>query len=198
MKAYIISVSLLIAITTIIFFIIQLLPVSTTKLVSNACKEYEPPVQKQCAADQLGYKLEKTLPNSVYGGIRVADDGVVRVGVVEGQDTSSSSKDVIPKKAASYGLDKVDIRPVDNSWKTLLDTNEATHQLHQRNVDYKTGAWPIQMGIKTDRNKVQVNIPADKSKLTAGHHVVLDAIDKQYKDRVFFETYDSMPTTQAM
>jgi hypothetical protein len=148
-------------------------------------------------AGQLGDELEKTLPDSVYGGIWIADDGVVQVGIVEGKDVSSSSKGVVRKKAISYGLDKIDIRPVGNSWRTLLDANEAINRLHQQNVDYKKGAWPIQMGIKTDRNKVQVDIPADKSKLTTGHHTVLDAIAKQYKDQVFFETYDNMPTEEA-
>ena len=147
----------------------------------------------------LNDKLEKDESiKDAFGGVWIDDDAKVNVGLVRTGDTVAASRQAILDAAAELGMSKdVNIVPVDYSWTTLMQTTEAISRLHQQHVDYKHGAWPIQMGIKTDVNKVQVDIPADSTKLTSGHREVLSEIEKYYKDRVFYETYDKPAVTEA-
>lgn len=146
-------------------------------------------------ANELGSRLEESLAKSVYGGIWIDDNNKVQIGIVGDEDTIAKSRLIINQEAAVLGMGDIHITSVKNSWQKLQQTNEAIHQLHQKNIDYKNGAWPIQMGIKTDINKVQVDIPTEQH-LTEAHRVVIREINDKYKDQVFFTTYDSLPVAQ--
>jgi len=150
-------------------------------------------------AGELNYWLESDASiEPDFGGVWIADNGRIQVGLIETRDSSARSREVILNIAADMRISEgVDVVPVQFSWTTLNQTRDAIRELQHKYIDYGNGVWPIQMGIKTDLNKVQVDIPADESKFTDGHHAVLSEIEKHYKNQVFFETYSAPAVYQS-
>lgn len=157
------------------------------------------PVEYESPAANLSLLLEEeSRIDSDFGGVWKSGDDRIKVGIVEGSETARGSKELVFDIATRLKIEEnTDIIRVEYSWKELHEVNESIHQLHQKHVDYKSGAWPIQMGIKTDLNKVQVDVPADKEKLTDGHRVVLDEIEARYKDQVIFHEYEQPVENEA-
>jgi hypothetical protein len=148
-------------------------------------------------ANQINEVLAKVLPESDFGGVWInLDDGKVNIGVVEDSLTAKESRAIINDKVGEAELTEgAVIKSVKYSFVALEQTRDAIHSLHKENV--KENQWPIQMGIKTDVNKVEVEIPKDVNHITDSHRRVLAEIDDKYKDQVVFREYSEIPKVQS-
>ncbi|HVX23865.1 MAG TPA: hypothetical protein VG992_00785 [Candidatus Saccharimonadales bacterium] len=145
-------------------------------------------------ATNLFVKLKAAkLPASDYGGMWLdSATGRVQVGLVGGTKTADQTKRVIQEKTDEAGLNGgTDIVPVKYSYATLNKSSYAIHVLIQKYIIWPE--WPIQTGIKTDLNRVEVDVPADKVHLTAGHCRVLTEMREKYRGVVLIRTYDQIP-----
>jgi hypothetical protein len=148
-------------------------------------------------AGALDEKLKKIIPETDYGGtwINKTNDRVT-IGFIPGSNTADSSKQIAIDELKAAGIsDGADMVHVKHSLSSLERIADSIHRLHIENVRHDD--WPIQVGTKTDLNKVQVDIPADNEHLTEGHRFVISEVEKNYKDQVFFETYSELPEDQA-
>jgi hypothetical protein len=155
-------------------------------------------VRWQQKAGALDDKLKAILPKADYGSLWINNSNDrVNIGLVNNESgTLASSKQKIINEAKSAGIsDGVDFVTVKYPFSTLEHTTDTIFRLYKENVGPKD--WPIQMGIKTDLNKVQVDIPADSKNLTAGHRFVISEIEKRFKDQVFSYNYDEVPQLLA-
>lgn len=148
-------------------------------------------------AGDLDDRLNKVLPTSDYGGIWInRSTGRINIGLVEDTNTMTLTKQKISSELEKlYLAEGADIVPVTYSQATLTETTETIHRLHQELVS--DDKWPIQMGLKIDRNKVQVDIPEDSSRLLSGHRKVMSIIEEKYKNQVFYETYSKPPELEG-
>jgi hypothetical protein len=200
----VVTASLLVVVAGFVLYMTVIKDTSKNKTeTSKTCAAYEKSYEGRCVkkyadfsqrkASVLGDKLQKVLPATDYGGLWLnGENGRVTVGLVFASATHISSKQTIVSEAKTLGIsDVVDVVPVKYPYAVLEQTTEAIHQLNEKNL--KDSDWPIQVGPKTDLNKVQVDIPADSKNLSKGHRYVLSEIEKKYKNQVFFEAYDEPP-----
>jgi len=165
-------------------------------------------------------RLVEALPTSDFGGVWINDDGRAQVGLVENSRTASTSRNIIFHEASGLVVPSstrfttqrdgsrvpimatvdvstdIDIITVEHPWETLMQVNESIHELVQKHLDPERGDWPIQAGIRTDLNKVEVHIPY-KDQLTSRHSAVLTKVQEQYSNIVTFVETDTRGTTTA-
>jgi hypothetical protein len=144
----------------------------------------------------LNDALIETAPiEADFGGVWVADDARVKVGLVETNGTSVKSKETILDIVAEIGISEwTDIVSVQYSRATLIQTRDSIVALSQQYIKLSEDSfWPIYSGLQTNQNKVLVYIPPNEENLTPEHHAVLEKIKESYSDLVIYETYDSPP-----
>lgn len=139
--------------------------------------------------------LVDNIDSGIYGGMWIGDGEVTHVGIVGAGGEFDAASKKVRELAIEHGTTNLSIDSVRNTWKVLLDTNGAINSLNQKYIDYKHGVWPIQMGIKTDENKVQVDIPPEEH-MTDAHRKVISIMDEKYQGIVFYETYTSLAVEQ--
>lgn len=146
-------------------------------------------------ANALRINVKKALPKSEYGGMWIGDvSRKVVIGLVDNPNTFEFSKHVVFREAKKLGIrDGVEIAVVTYPYETLWQTRNAIAKLVRENLQEEE--WPIQVGMKTDENKVQVDIPLEQHRANS-HRIVLAEIEKKYKDQVIFRIYTQMPQLQ--
>lgn len=163
---------------------------------SGQCVEAHPETKDEKRwnrhSNALRINVKEALPKSEYGGMWIGEvSRKVVIGLVNNPDTFKTSKEVVFREAKKLGIrDGVEVAIVKYPYETLWQTRNAISKLIRENI--REEDWPIQVGMKTDQNKVQVDIPLAQYR-TNGHRVVLAEIEKMYQDQVILHEYTEMP-----
>lgn len=140
----------------------------------------------------LGDELEHEASIAAdFGGLWVADDARIKVGLVERNETEAESRETIRAIATEMGLvEQVDFVPVNYSWTTLVQTRDAITRLSDQYIGRDMRLyWPIRAGIRTGQNRVSVYIPEDEHFVGPRQCQVLSEIEGKFWDLVVFDTY---------
>lgn len=147
-------------------------------------------------AAELNAKLTNTVNASDYGGLWiVGSTGRISIGIVQDTTTSATSQEAIMQEVENMGIkEAVDFTHVNYSQKHLVDAMYEINEIENKLLS--NSEWPIQMSTKTDKNKLQIDIP-DEGHLTSNHNEVISTIDEKYQDQIFYVTYRTKPQLEA-
>lgn len=168
------------------------IPVLTDKDMNELAGPQAPYIEYGNAG-ALDGELVRTMDKSLYGGLWIGNDAKLHIGIVGTDAKANEAARAAVAAAGTRGIrsENVSVDRVRNSWKLLNDANWAIAGLVQKYIDLKHGAVSINVGIKTDLNRLQVDIPSDARNMTDGHKKVMKIIEEKYNGVVFYHMSSS-------